>query len=349
MTENETRLPLLTISIPTYNRARYLQFQLGAIMDELVGLAGQVNVFVSDNASTDETSEVLAYFALRMPELTFVRKPQNEGPDANISFCYFHPQTPFVWVMGDDDAPLSGSLGPLVEALKSETPDLTYLPSIPTRAIQIDHGAHQVTLPRAAVVTREDFGHLLHVQMTFISGLVLRKDAVSQANVSNLIKLTDGTHLIQLAWIYERLINGSSFVVYRDPMLIATAANSGGYSIVKVFFVNHSRVVRALLPDSPSLAKSILSQTALCFLPGLIWNVRTGNIGSFNLDKRSNFELPSALTRSVGYRALVVPIWASPKLLAGIMFLLSRVVGYAVRRVNSYAILSRRRQVGRRT
>ena len=47
--------PLLTIGIPTYNRAKFLRRLLEQLRTELAGLDGQVEVLVSDNASTDDT------------------------------------------------------------------------------------------------------------------------------------------------------------------------------------------------------------------------------------------------------------------------------------------------------
>ena len=52
--------PLLTIAIPTYNRAGDLGTALGHIAGQLGPLADRVEVLVSDNCSTDATAEVVA-------------------------------------------------------------------------------------------------------------------------------------------------------------------------------------------------------------------------------------------------------------------------------------------------
>jgi abequosyltransferase len=58
--------PLLTIAVPTYNRDFFLELCLKRIYDELLCLnedwRGLVNVYVSDNASTDGTIAILAKY-----------------------------------------------------------------------------------------------------------------------------------------------------------------------------------------------------------------------------------------------------------------------------------------------
>ena len=51
--------PLLTIAIPTFNRAAQLRVLLEALEPQIAGRP-EVEVFVSDNASTDETPQVTA-------------------------------------------------------------------------------------------------------------------------------------------------------------------------------------------------------------------------------------------------------------------------------------------------
>jgi glycosyltransferase involved in cell wall biosynthesis len=60
-----TDRPLLSVCIPTYNRAGYLHECLSSI--ETRGLDNLVEVVVSDNASTDDTLDVLKEFANRLP------------------------------------------------------------------------------------------------------------------------------------------------------------------------------------------------------------------------------------------------------------------------------------------
>lgn len=337
--------PLLTITVPTYNRSRHLAFLLATLERELRGVEDQVRVLVSDNASTDATPSVVADFASRIPGLRSRRNEVNEGPDANISACYLLSDTPYVWVLGDDDAPLNGTLRLLLDLLRRESPDMVYLPSLSTTDILRDQGAHAVDSLKAVQLGREDFASVLHVQMTFISGLVLRKCPELDTRVREQLAVTQGSSLIQMAWVLETLKRGEKFLVCQGHPIMATAANSGGYAVFQVFLVNHTRIVSALLADHPAIRRRILRRTSLCFLPGLVWHVRHGSIGDFKMQGRADLDLPEELTRTGGFRWLVRPIWLLPDLPAKAAFFCSRVTTFTVRQYQRFVLFPRRRSI----
>lgn len=181
--------------------------------------------------------------------------------------------------------------------------------------------------------------------MTFISGLVLRKSAELDARVREQLRVTQGTLLIQMAWVLESLKAFDKFLVCRGNALMATAANSGGYAVLQVFLVNHTRIVTALLADHPAIRRRILGRTSLCYLPGLVWHVRNGSIGDFRLQGRDEFELPEELTRTGGFRWLVRPIWSMSAVPAKIAFFFSRVTTFTVRQYQRFVLFPRRRSV----
>ena len=78
--------PLLTVAIPTWNRASYLALNLSQLRKEaaLHGLAG-VELLVSDNASSDATAEVVERARREGLAITSIRNPENIGSDANIA------------------------------------------------------------------------------------------------------------------------------------------------------------------------------------------------------------------------------------------------------------------------
>jgi len=90
--------PILTIAIPTFNRADKLERQLS----RLVPLLGpEIRCAVYDNASTDGTAEVAAKFAER--GVTYQRSPINLGIGRNLLRCFETCETAWLWVLSDDD------------------------------------------------------------------------------------------------------------------------------------------------------------------------------------------------------------------------------------------------------
>ena len=101
MTANH-ELPTLSIVIPTYNRAWYLAALLRSIRRQSRTDAGDVVVFVLDNASTDNTKKIVEQAMLPIP-LFYIRRPENIGGDANVRSAFAEESGEYVWVIGDDE------------------------------------------------------------------------------------------------------------------------------------------------------------------------------------------------------------------------------------------------------
>ena len=104
----------LTIYIPTYNRLEKLKNCLKCIKHDIKGYE-DVCVYVSNNGSTDGTREYL-------DSLEWVRKRHNEvnlGAAKNFVHAYDLPfQSKFVWIIGDDDYVIPGTIKDLVQRTK---------------------------------------------------------------------------------------------------------------------------------------------------------------------------------------------------------------------------------------
>ncbi|GJM30953.1 MAG: hypothetical protein DHS20C17_35880 [Cyclobacteriaceae bacterium] len=75
--------PLVTIAIPTYNRAdTYLKHTLQSAKDQSYQ---NVEIIVSDNCSIDQTEKVVKEFD--DPRIRYVKHSQNIGHYNNFKFC----------------------------------------------------------------------------------------------------------------------------------------------------------------------------------------------------------------------------------------------------------------------
>jgi len=94
---------LLSIAIPTFNRANKLDKQLECLANWKGDLAS-ITIRVHDNASTDETSSILEKWRTKLgSRLTSHRHDKNLGLVGNYLSCIETCKTTHVWVMGDDD------------------------------------------------------------------------------------------------------------------------------------------------------------------------------------------------------------------------------------------------------
>ena len=116
----------LSICIPTYNRDVYLESLLARMVDETAGLESRVEIVVSDNASTDDTPNVLAKFASH-PQFKIVRRETNGGAERNFLNVIAAASGEYCWLYGDDEILLRGAVSTVLRILDERAPDLLYV------------------------------------------------------------------------------------------------------------------------------------------------------------------------------------------------------------------------------
>jgi hypothetical protein len=110
--------PLLSICIPTYNRAGFLRVMLQALVPQAAASGGQVEVWVLDNASTDDTPAVVAE-AMALGPLRCHRQATNVGPIVNIAMGPRELASgEYCWVLGDHNLLRPGALEQVLTVLR---------------------------------------------------------------------------------------------------------------------------------------------------------------------------------------------------------------------------------------
>lgn len=112
---------ILTIAVPTYNRAVKLEKQMEQLLPQL---RPEVRVRVYDNASPDNTSEVMAKYLDR--GIGYSRAATNCGAGRNIFRCFEECPTEWLWVLCDDDLAKPTAIADLLALLKTETADFVH-------------------------------------------------------------------------------------------------------------------------------------------------------------------------------------------------------------------------------
>lgn len=296
--------PLLTIAVPTYNRAGDLSRLLDALQRELAGQQHRVGLVIANNASTDHTAAVIERFASLWQGVQVVTQSINVGMDGNFCTCAEAVNGEFFWIMGDDDLPVPGAIRMLLDLLDEERPDLVGLSSRWVRNID-DAATDALSGPlRYVRLSCDDFGRRLHVWTTFLTGMIVRRAPLLDDPLA--VRKFAGTHLSQMSWIMDRLREGHKFIHVETPCVLATAGGSGGYSVVKVFGQHFPRIVRDSLASTQRerrLARAIVLRTMLAYLPNLLWDLRHARIGDFQPEN-----ITEALRPQLGSHPLTVLI-----------------------------------------
>ncbi len=111
-------MTLLTIAIPTYNRAE----KLNSLLRELYPLRGsqRVKIVVSDNGSTDHTqSVVFKWQEFYGSNFSSIRNASNLGFDQNVISLYLGAKTDYIWFLSDEDLPELDELDETLELLST--------------------------------------------------------------------------------------------------------------------------------------------------------------------------------------------------------------------------------------
>jgi glycosyltransferase involved in cell wall biosynthesis len=253
--------PLLTISIPTYNRACYLRELLSSLLGQLTA-ESRVELVVSDNASPDETAEVVREFIERGLQIRYIRNATNVGPDANFFQCFEQAHGNYVWIIGDDDSIASGGMKAVLDILddKAGYDMINIAPHnfyhSPTEKI----GRIRPTGRHYVVNDAIKYSHLVNTtgDFIFISTVIVNKDRAIQhmpASSANMI----GSQVIQLAWVFSALRSMTRSIYISDRIVLAGRdTHRGNFSAAKVFIVNYLEAMDVWLGDNHQLKDALI-------------------------------------------------------------------------------------------
>lgn len=108
----------LSILIPTYNRALFLERNLTLLIQEILSDSIDATILVSDNCSSDNTHEVCSPFLNSFPSLfSYYCHNTNLGYEKNLLFILSKATSDYVLLLGDDDYLASGYLKQVSELI----------------------------------------------------------------------------------------------------------------------------------------------------------------------------------------------------------------------------------------
>jgi len=113
MTREEAS-PRVSVCIPTFNHAHFLSDAIGSVLAQTYR---DFELVVVDNASTDDTPEVVRAYMARDPRIRYVRNPANLGAQRNLNRCVESASGEYVNVLCADDLLAPTALQELVRAL----------------------------------------------------------------------------------------------------------------------------------------------------------------------------------------------------------------------------------------
>lgn len=223
--------PVLTIAIPTFNRADKLRKCIELVMNEVQNYP--IEIMVSDNASTDNTRQTMDEIRSKYPQITYYRNKENIGADRNFLNCYEKAKGDYIWLIGDDDMLLPNALQSIMEAL-NEKPVFLHLNTsnlISTEPLKYVNSR----MEQNGIIKYEDknvFLEKMGIHITFLSALILRTDYVRE--VKDKEKYI-GTFFIQSHIALSTLKHDGVYMINTTNCLAASGNNTVSYDLYYVW------------------------------------------------------------------------------------------------------------------
>jgi glycosyltransferase involved in cell wall biosynthesis len=318
---SEITKPLLTIAIPTYNRAGCLKELLSVLADQLKD-ERRVELIISDNASPDETPSVAQDFAARGLRIRYIRNPQNIGADANFLQCFEQARGKYVWLFSDDDLIVPGGLAKILSYCAAAEYDLIWVSAYSFGKF---HKPRAVTTRRDAIEISDAraYAKRIHVFFTFITGNIINKDTVLGAGPKRFSSLV-GTSLVQLGWTYTALNRFARGLYIREKLIGMRENNTGGYELFQVFGSTLATITKNWM-RSPNLGRIVMNGTVQRFWPLMLLEYRK-NTSAFADDTEPQVVLTPLFKDNIRYWVFAYPVIVLPSLLAAAWVFIVRIV-----------------------
>jgi abequosyltransferase len=306
--------PLLTIAIPTYNRSACLAQLLGILLPQLEGRP-EIELLISDNASTDDTSAVVRQLLQQFSAIRYNRHPENIGPDANFVSCFNMARGRYFWLCGDDDIILPGAIEELLSHIIREDFDIIYATGYGFRHDYLAE-RHGDPLNRRfhTITSARHLMRVVNIMFTFISGIIVNKERLKSIPHEDPAAFLD-SNLVQLSWSLPLLRDHRRSLVLWSRPLAGRQGNAGGYALASVFGEQLISVTNRLLPDRPELAKVITNLTIRRWFPSIIYDVRSSKNQRLQIDQAHRV-LRQTYGRNFRYWLFTYPVLKLPLPLA---------------------------------
>lgn len=275
--------PIVSIAIPTYNRAKRLEETLNRLSVHPEIFWDAIELVISDNASEDETGQVVSDFIARTGKsVRFRRNASNLGIDGNIHAVSHLATGKYMLLMSDDDLLRPGALTTLLNIVDSN-PELLFC-FVNGGSF---HGTYQdnATLPSLVNIQKplitKDPNELLRtiwVWSTFISSFFVNRDAwVKVPNQESFI----GSDIYLTHVLFRMLASnrGRTSVVTAEQLVSARAEYTGNFRVFHAF--GHS-FLKLLSDEAPGFGldaramRAIKLNTIRRALPPMVLMMRRG-------------------------------------------------------------------------
>ncbi|RMC99280.1 glycosyltransferase family 2 protein [Aquitalea palustris] len=226
--------PKLSIAIPTYNRSQFLQGALDRLFASDAILDAQIEIVISDNASTDNTEDIIHSASEKYgKEIHYFRNEKNLGIDGNIHQVVNRSNGEYVWMLSDDDVIADNAIDYVLNKINQQNFCFHFLNAKP---LNLEGKTSKVIDTDQDIITTDNniFIEKIWVWATFISSFLFKRE--HWINIHNREDYI-GTDIYLTYTLYALLANNPSEkkIIGSTPIILIRSQYTGSYRIFYAF------------------------------------------------------------------------------------------------------------------
>lgn len=229
----ETKQPLLSICIPTYNRAKVLKDCLKSIV-QAEGFSNEVEIVISDNCSTDETQQVCEFFSREYQNIKYFRNNANIGFSRNFLHVLECGTGAFLKISNDYNIFRKCSISFLLETIKKHIQDKPVLYF--GNQARSKHSYSTSSFDEFLIHERMGPGWISNYGYWKTDFEIFEKDSCKDS------------WFPQLEWLIQSCSKKRTIFCYNEPLFITNniKVNTATYNCVEVHVMNYLSPLKGL-------------------------------------------------------------------------------------------------------
>ena len=239
-------MPILSICIPTYNRAEYLKKVIDSIVnDETFLNTSDVELVISNNCSNDSTDDLCRMYKEKFPEkITYICQTEPIYSDEHIFKCTEYATGEYTKLNNDTLCFCKGAIKKIVELIKNN----------PNQEIFFLANGNGKKEGNYICNSFDELLQSASYNITWIGGMLVKRGKFNE--LEDYLRY----RYLQLSQIdmYARfLAKGDTVFVCNDSGMFSglTVKNKGGYNVAEIFGQNYLKILREYLDKSNGLTQ----------------------------------------------------------------------------------------------
>jgi glycosyltransferase involved in cell wall biosynthesis len=266
---------ILSICIPTYNRAKVLNKTLNALFTNPDFDQNLIEVIVSDNCSTDETAEVVAKYSLAQ-----YYKNDKNVKDFNFSIALNYATGSYMKLFNDTLSFKKGALQKMLNSIEKHKQEDCNLFFYENMFLNSNC--------KKAIDKKNDFLKTISFYTTWIANFGCWREDFEKIDKKNQYA---ELQFVQVDWSYRIVENNKKTIIYFDELFDVIIPNKkGGYNVFDTFVNKYFFVLKQ---QNISLMNYEIEKYRLCkyFIYPWLITLFVKNVTNYAFDTKGVFKI----------------------------------------------------------